>query len=378
MPVALPARITRRIASSLSLLVSPEAYSSADCWRTAVACDLRSLVGADAALVAVEGTGPAAFHAIDLDAGIIHDYQDHYASVDAGITRQRLHSIDVWCRRSLWNAAELQRSEYYNDFARPNRLLDVFGISVHAGSMRVRISLLCTRASTARGSATARLRLLELVHPAFRTGVALSIATHEKTSRDSMTNIIDCIDHPLALCDEAGRELHHNGALDRAAAEIDDEQLVSTIGQVTRAVALARKTTPSGGAVSVNVAMPNSEWRIRGSTLPWESTKSSSPILVSLARTEVACAPVTALRASYGLTAREAQVTELLRRRRSNVEIARALGISAHTARHHTENVLLKLRLQSRNQVEERLAADEQRGQSAVAPSGAPGGRPRR
>ena len=367
MPVALPARVTRRIATSLSLLVSPAAYADADSWRCAAARDLCCLIGADAALIAMEGGGPAAFHAIDLDSGIVRAYEDHYASVDLGIARQRSLSIDVWCRRDLWKAAELHRSEYYNDFARPNRLHDALGIAAFVGSRRIRISLLCTRMASARESNAARLRLLELVLPAFRTGVALSMTAHASAPRDAMTNIIDCIDHPLALCDEAGRELHHNGALDRATAFVDGEQLVSTIGQVTRAVAVARKTTPSGGMVSVNVAMPNSEWRVRGSTLPGESDEPSPAILVSLARNEVMSAPFAATRARYGLTARETQVTELLRRRRSNTEIARSLGISAHTARHHTENVLLKLRLQSRNQVEERLAADEQPGNSSRA-----------
>jgi DNA-binding CsgD family transcriptional regulator len=358
-PVVLPGRVTRRLATSLSLLVSPEAYPNASDWRCAVARDLRCLVGADAALVAVEGSGSAAFHAIDLDASIVRAYEDHFASVDSGIARQRSLAIDVWCRRCLWNGADLHRSEYYQDFARPNRLLDAFGISVLTGSTRVRISLLCSRVSSARRSTSARLRMLELLLPAFRTGVALSLTTHDRATRDPMTNIIDCIDHPLALCDDTGRELHHNGALDRAAAVLGGEQLVSTIGQVTRAVAMARRTTPNGGIVSVNVATPDSEWRVRGSTLPWVSDR-RSPILVSLARNEVtSAASAESLRARYGLTAREAQVTELLRRRRSNTEIARTLGISAHTARHHTESILLKLHLQSRNQVEERLARDD-------------------
>src|ERR671928_1653572 len=45
----------------------------------------------------------------------------------------------------------------------------------------------------------------------------------------------------------------------------------------------------------------------------------------------------------YGLTPREAAVARLLAHRHSTAEIARALGISVHTARHHTESVLAKL-----------------------------------
>lgn len=58
---------------------------------------------------------------------------------------------------------------------------------------------------------------------------------------------------------------------------------------------------------------------------------------------------------SYRLTRREMEVASLLRLRRSNAEIARTLGISGHTARHHTESVLAKLGLHSRTEVDERF-----------------------
>jgi DNA-binding CsgD family transcriptional regulator len=50
----------------------------------------------------------------------------------------------------------------------------------------------------------------------------------------------------------------------------------------------------------------------------------------------------------FGLTARETEVAMLLAKGRSNVSIAKTLGISTHTARHHTQRVLVKLRVHSR------------------------------
>jgi DNA-binding NarL/FixJ family response regulator len=52
--------------------------------------------------------------------------------------------------------------------------------------------------------------------------------------------------------------------------------------------------------------------------------------------------------AQFRLTARERQVAELLALGRSNAGVAEALGISEHTARHHTESVLAKLGVRSR------------------------------
>jgi DNA-binding CsgD family transcriptional regulator len=52
----------------------------------------------------------------------------------------------------------------------------------------------------------------------------------------------------------------------------------------------------------------------------------------------------------FGLTRREAQVAKLLSQGRSNQAIARELGISEHTARHHTQRVLAKLEVHSRGE----------------------------
>ena len=62
------------------------------------------------------------------------------------------------------------------------------------------------------------------------------------------------------------------------------------------------------------------------------------------------------LRAHFSLTMSEARVACLLAARRSNDQIASALCISTHTARHHTEKVFLKLRVHRRTDVVERLA----------------------
>jgi DNA-binding CsgD family transcriptional regulator len=59
----------------------------------------------------------------------------------------------------------------------------------------------------------------------------------------------------------------------------------------------------------------------------------------------------------FGLTSRESEVAALLAERRSNSEIAFALGISPHTASHHTEQVLAKLGLNSRAAVSQRIYA---------------------
>ena len=50
----------------------------------------------------------------------------------------------------------------------------------------------------------------------------------------------------------------------------------------------------------------------------------------------------------FHLTAREQEVALLLAEGLTNAQVAEVLGVSTHTARHHTESVLLKLGVHSR------------------------------
>jgi DNA-binding NarL/FixJ family response regulator len=74
--------------------------------------------------------------------------------------------------------------------------------------------------------------------------------------------------------------------------------------------------------------------------------------------TTAAVAPSTAatqLQAGYGMTPREVEVALLLAEGCSNLTVARRLGISPHTARHHTQRVLGKLGVHSRAEAGARI-----------------------
>jgi DNA-binding CsgD family transcriptional regulator len=82
-------------------------------------------------------------------------------------------------------------------------------------------------------------------------------------------------------------------------------------------------------------------------------------VLVTLQKLQTDLPPSRALTTSFGLTQREAEVAEALARRLTNAEIARALGISPHTAERHTERVLAKLGVRSRQEVAARVRSVE-------------------
>jgi DNA-binding CsgD family transcriptional regulator len=66
-------------------------------------------------------------------------------------------------------------------------------------------------------------------------------------------------------------------------------------------------------------------------------------------------AAATHLQLEYGMTPREVDVALLLAEGCSNLTVARRLGISPHTARHHTQRVLGKLGVHSRAEAGARL-----------------------
>lgn len=75
------------------------------------------------------------------------------------------------------------------------------------------------------------------------------------------------------------------------------------------------------------------------------------------------------LQRRFRLTAREAEVALLLAERRSNKEVARALGIAMNTAWRHTDKVLMKLGVGSRKDVLRALAAGHAGGSPLPLPS---------
>jgi len=64
---------------------------------------------------------------------------------------------------------------------------------------------------------------------------------------------------------------------------------------------------------------------------------------------------ISTLQQQFGMTPREVEVALLLAEGCSNSTLAQRLGISQHTARHHTQRVLVKLGVRSRAEAGARL-----------------------
>jgi DNA-binding CsgD family transcriptional regulator len=172
-----------------------------------------------------------------------------------------------------------------------------------------------------------------------------------------LIRVLDCLDDALVLIDGAGRILHENRALNRVLPGGAEAERVR---RRIRAFALAAIPLCGGstepGASDADrcdvLVVRGSRFRLRARYLGAGPAAGASCTLVCLQRLEThEAGAVEDLARRFGLTSQEVRVATLLARRRSNGEIARELGVSPHTARHHTESILSKLGVHSRIQV---------------------------
>jgi DNA-binding CsgD family transcriptional regulator len=324
-------------------------------WLRSVLRSVRALTDSDKAALYywAPGQGPAAYgEGVSQEA--LNAYLKRFAALDPARNRALASGLEVWSSSQVLDHWELERSEYYRAFVLPFRLHDTLGLSVRLPAQQVEIFIgLYAEHPSAPTLIQRRLSLLEVILPTFRLAVRAHLAGDDSLAH--LASVIDVTGQALVLFDLEGRELRNNPVMRRVLAQDDQRDLLQGyIRQVAEAViATLRpgeadpKDNRSDGTRR-EVATTVAAYRLRGKPVGRNALDHPSAVLVSLDRVAFEIPAPDSLRARYGLTVRELQVASLLMHRLSNKEIARMLSISPHTARHHTENVLTKLKVRSR------------------------------
>jgi DNA-binding CsgD family transcriptional regulator len=185
--------------------------------------------------------------------------------------------------------------------------------------------------------------------------------------------LVDLFEHmtdAVHVADCAGRVVYQNRRLVRIMDEEPDAcRLFDELGRVvsclsSRAAQLRRVDRSSSAA---SRAMSSSTWselrtnsalyRLHGTLIDSRtpSTDTTLVVVIIAVLDDAAEASAEHLHARYGLSPREVEVARLLADGLSTRELSAALRVSTHTARHHTENVLRKLRVRRRAEVGRRL-----------------------
>lgn len=362
MRMALTTLETAHLGDVLSLLLATPPTHEPDAWRSELARLLRLLVGAPMAAFTLETPGGTRTYGDQLASSVTRAYARHFRALDLGLRRQRALGLEVWSRAQLWTREQLLASEYYHDFARPNRLHDTLGLAIELRAAGVHVMAALIHDQPVRSAALRerQLALLTLVRPAFRVGVTAHLRDSLGALApclDPRAGLLDASDQPQALYSREGRLLYRNRAM---ASALDDGQrgaLRHAVSDAVRAaVAAAPATGPVPGVATRAVRTATATYRVHAGLVTGESVTRGASVLVSLRRNDPVPPGADELRARFGLTGREAEVAVLLLQRRSNAEIAEALELSEHTARHHTERVLHKLGVNSRTALAGALA----------------------
>jgi DNA-binding CsgD family transcriptional regulator len=172
--------------------------------------------------------------------------------------------------------------------------------------------------------------------------------------KSSITRFVEAIDAPVALASGDGRLISMNAAARDFFIGRDGQELRESVESMARE-ALDEPTTR--GAPNRTYAIESSRHRVTITLVTAGQDLMGHDVgaLVLLRREPIGpqCPPVSehALATRFGLTGQEARVAVMLADQRTNREIAARLGVSVHTARHHTERVLAKLHIHSRYDV---------------------------
>jgi DNA-binding CsgD family transcriptional regulator len=359
----------RRLREATAALLAPLAGPDPiDWWRTAETRLHALFPGANAMLSLPDGAH------LRNDSQTVDDAQlRRMNAMSRADPRTGLHGSsdpagDFWTRHrrarriEVWSAAEgigiltahgfdPRRIMVYHDGLAPAGFADFAVAASEAASGEIYLTVGYPARAARRHFADDRA-VLGLLVP------ALQVAHHAISAfgarRGALLATIDAIGDALLIVDADGRALHRNAALQRTlAGEPAREQLLATMHAMAAELrALARRGTDAGPTLPArSVRTPLARYALRATFAPAVLWGEEGLVQVALDVTGAETADAAAGSPALGLTVREAEVARLLARRLSNAELAAALGVSAHTARHHTERVMQKLGVRRRAEV---------------------------
>lgn len=197
---------------------------------------------------------------------------------------------------------------------------------------------------------------MRLLRPALLEGLeALHALSRHRTS---LERAIDLMRDAARLCTANGTVLHQNRAMTfLLASDPDRGRLESALRSAVSRLGPSSQNRQLRGRSSVRPMPPDirthrGRYRVRGTVLETRGGSMEPALIVVPQQYERATDPQV-LQERFGLTPQQARVALLVTGRRRNREIAEILSISPNTARRHTDSVLFKLGVHSRDAVRE-------------------------
>ncbi|GLC28323.1 helix-turn-helix transcriptional regulator [Roseisolibacter agri] len=374
MGLHLTTRDATALANLTAALLAPAAgVERLDAWWRAAEVPLRALFPGATVMYSVPH-GDRMLHLSEgVDAGMRRQMGE-IVGIDpaTGLTRSQDPGLAAWHRArraadlTLWNDAvnarllremgtDIRRLLWYNEGLVPAGMRTFSGAT---SEHRRGEAVLCVGYDArhrAPRDAEEELELMRVLMPMVRASHHAWVTFGER--QEALHAQLDAIPDALLVVGPDGRTLHRNTALERLlAAEPERERVLGALHAMAAELRAPRGVlalaTP---ARTITTAL--GRYALRASLAPAALWGQEGVVQLAVEHAETPAVAVLATTGAHGLTAREAQVAQLLARRARDPEIAAALGISVHTARHHSEKVLRKLGVRRRTDVAAVLAA---------------------
>lgn len=302
------------------------------------------------------------------------DYEDYYGARNVWVIRGRDKLIEgaVLRGETVCPNADLERSEYYNDYLKQ---LGFYYALAAVPAANARTSLIVTtfrsrRCGTFSPEAVSLQRLLipHLQRAAQIHGRLAQAEFHERAFRD----VLESLPTGVVLLDPSHHVLFANRVARSIANQADGfilteegpagaapGETVRLRGLIASATAANDSLTAGGGLIKLQRPSARRAYEVLvaplGSNPAVERSQDGVAVLFISDPEDDQPADLTLLQRSYGLTPSEARFANALLRGHSLTEIASSLGVTMHTARWTVKQVLSKTETRSQGQAIARM-----------------------
>jgi DNA-binding CsgD family transcriptional regulator/PAS domain-containing protein len=365
MGYTLSLRDSRQAGECARILAAPFEFADFAGWSSAASESLRELLGADKATFAVSEGGRLHRHSEVITPAALREYIDHYLVADKFGLLTRGLKLGAGNRALCWGAhrREILRSAYWHDLVRPARAFDTVMLCASVDSTAGIANLQFYHDQETGPTFGPRgLAIARAVFPAFASGSRTWVALQGYSKQ--LSTLLDTMPVAVVLARGDGHIVHENAGVRRMLASIPSDNALKR--SITDCIDRFRRAWSSRDA-TVRPAPPRptaSVYQVSGSTFRLSTSSLGKDVLPGGVAIVVVVEllgpplfPAVLLRDRYNLTKREIEVTRLLAEGKTNLEMAAALNVSAPTARHHTESVMLKLGVNARGKIALILAA---------------------
>lgn len=358
----------RQLGNALNALLSPLAYQTREDWFTAIAREVRPLFRGESTLIAYASGKSSGHFSADTPElakrlesitmsrlGELH-FSDEV--MEEGMIGRRQRSMASFTSTLLdqLSGGKWQKSFTYNEVCRHfgARITYAVGVKGNDGEALLGVNAERPRRDPLSGGTFA---LLSLLAAPFQAGFEI-LARLEEAHRALMATV-DMLSEGISIYDGVRvTEIHRNPALISLLAADEESSVVEhRVRRLARSLCTLRlcvedrsNTRSPMNAIPAfdDVRTNRGRYTMRASFLPASVYARERVVLVAVERQGISLPSSKDLQDQFSLTPREAQVALRLAHGGSDAEIARALGVSPHTVRHHTEHVFDKLHVRSR------------------------------